>query len=46
MELTSCLLNFIVFETLAALAFGYRFAWSEDRFLVEAGLIEFCDLLD
>ncbi len=46
MELSSFLLNFFAFEIVVAVAFGYRFAWSEDRFLVEAGLIEFFDLLD
>ncbi len=45
-NLTSFLLNFFVFEITTALAFGYRFAWSEDRFLVEAGLVELFDLLD
>ena len=45
MDLPSFLLGYFIFEISVALAFGYQYAWSEDRFLVEAGLIELFDLL-
>ena len=44
-SLPSFLLNTCILEIMVALIFGYRFAWSEDRFLVEAGLIELFDML-
>ena len=43
--LTSFLLAFLLVEITAALVFIYKYAWSEGRVSVEAGVIELCDLL-
>lgn len=41
--LASSLFNFCTFEIVVALVFGYKFAWSEERVSVEAGLVELFD---